>query len=111
MTFTMSANPSSGTCNKAAFPLLSTAFRQLDWLLAAIDYLIDQVEKSSSERAFIGLHGKEIKFHNMEDFERLVDIKKQRPKEQWWMDLRPIARTLAQPSPRHEIPKELAQPG
>jgi len=77
----------------------------------SIDYLIDQVEKSSSEGAFIGLHGKEITFHNMEDFERLVDIKKQRPKEQWWMDLRPIARTLAQPSPRHEIPKELAQPG
>ena len=75
-----------------------------------IDYLIDQVGLSSSESAFIGLHGKEIKFHNLEDFERLVDIKKQRPKEQWWMDLRPISRTLAQPSPRHEIPEELTQP-
>ena len=74
-----------------------------------IDYLIDQVEKSSSEGAFIGLLGKEITFHNLEDFERLVDIKKQRPKEQWWMDLRPIARTLAQPSPRHDIPEELTQ--
>ena len=75
-----------------------------------IDYLINQVEKSSTESAFIGLHGKEIAFHKLEDFERMADFKKQRPKEQWWMNLRSIARTLAQPSPRREIPEELVHP-
>jgi 6-phosphofructokinase 1 len=43
--------------------------------------------------------GREIKFHNLEDFERMVDLKKQRPKQQWWMDLRQIAKVLAQPGP------------
>ena len=30
----------------------------------------------------------------------MVDLKKQRPKQQWWMDLRLIARLLAQPGPQ-----------
>jgi len=71
-----------------------------------IDYLITQMEQASVESAFIGLHGKEIKFHNLEDFERLVDLKKQRPKDQWWMDLRAIAHILAQPQPIHAISEE-----
>jgi 6-phosphofructokinase 1 len=72
-----------------------------------IDYLVEQVEKSTAESAFIGLHGKEIAFHQLQDFERLVDLKKQRPKEQWWMNYRSIARILAQPSPNREIPDEM----
>lgn len=66
-----------------------------------IDYLIKQVESSSTQSAFIGLHGKEIKFHNLEDFPRMIDVKGQRPKEQWWMELRNIARLLAQPAPNY----------
>lgn len=64
-----------------------------------IDYLIEQAEQGSSESAFIGLQGKEIKFHNLEDFHRMTVVKYGRPKNQWWMDLRPIARVLAQPGP------------
>jgi 6-phosphofructokinase 1 len=64
-----------------------------------INYLIEQVETKSSQSAFIGLQGKEIKFHNLEDFDRMIDVKNQRPKDQWWMDLRQIARILAQPGP------------
>jgi 6-phosphofructokinase 1 len=64
-----------------------------------INYLIDQVENKSAQSAFIGLQGKEIKFHNMEDFDRMIDVQNQRPKDQWWMDLRQIARVLAQPGP------------
>jgi 6-phosphofructokinase 1 len=71
-----------------------------------IDFLIEQVEQHKPSSAFIGLQGSEIKFHNFEDFDRLVDIKKQRPKEQWWMNLRAIARILAQPSPSSELPQD-----
>jgi 6-phosphofructokinase 1 len=66
----------------------------------SIDYLIQQAESGSARSAFIGLQGREIKFHDLEDFDRMGDLKLQRPKEQWWMDLRPIARLLAQPGPR-----------
>lgn len=64
-----------------------------------IEFLIEQAEKSSTYSAFIGLQGKEIKFHDLEDFPRLVDMEKQRPKEQWWMELRHIAKVLARPAP------------
>jgi len=64
-----------------------------------IDYLIEKLNANEPASAFIGLQGREIKFHNFEDFDRMVDMKKQRPKEQWWMGLRPIAKVLAQPAP------------
>jgi 6-phosphofructokinase 1 len=64
-----------------------------------IDYLIGQIEKNSYESAFIGLHGQEIIFHKLVDFDRMADLKKQRPKEQWWLNLQTIAKLLAQPSP------------
>jgi len=64
-----------------------------------IDYLISTTEKGSTDCAFIGLQGKELKFHNMEDFDRMADMDLQRPKEQWWLNMRPIAKLLAQPGP------------
>ncbi len=71
-----------------------------------IDYLIDNVERKSYECAFIGLQGKEINFHKLEDFDRMVELKLQRPKDQWWLDIRPIARILAQPGPNAEHKQE-----
>jgi 6-phosphofructokinase 1 len=65
-----------------------------------INYLIEQAESGSMQSAFIGLQGKDLRFHNLEDFPRMVDMKHQRPKEQWWMEIRPIARLLSQPGPR-----------
>lgn len=72
----------------------------------SIDYLIKQAEQDSPDSAFIGLQGKEIKFHSLEDFPRLVDMIHQRPKQQWWLDLRPIAKILAQPAPQSDFIKE-----
>lgn len=63
-----------------------------------IDYLVAQIENNQTQSAFIGLQGKEIKFHAMEDFPRMIDEKYQRPKEQWWLELRPIVNLLAQSS-------------
>jgi 6-phosphofructokinase 1 len=76
-----------------------------------INYLIEQVETQSLQSAFIGLQGKEIKFHPMEDFDRMIDPHNQRPKEQWWMGVRPIARVLAQPGPSLPVDLEaMAEP-
>jgi 6-phosphofructokinase 1 len=64
-----------------------------------INYLIAQIEKESTDSAFLGLQGKELKFHPLEDFARMADLNKQRPKEEWWLSLFPIVRLLSQPEP------------
>ena len=68
----------------------------------SIDYLIEQADKESTQCAFVGLQGKEIKFHDLEDFPRMVEVEKQRPREQWWLSLREIARIMAQPEPSRD---------
>jgi 6-phosphofructokinase 1 len=65
-----------------------------------IEYLIDLVEDKSNECAFIGLVGKELKFHILDDFLRLADASHSRPKYQWWMELQRIAKIMAQPGPK-----------
>jgi 6-phosphofructokinase 1 len=62
-----------------------------------IHHLIQEVEEGSTESAYIGITGSEIEFHNLEDFDHRVELKFQRPKEQWWMELRSVAQVLAQP--------------
>ncbi len=64
-----------------------------------IDYLIEKAETESNESAFIGLHGKDLEFHSLQDFPRMGDMVNQRPKHQWWMEIRHIAKVLAQPGP------------
>ncbi len=65
-----------------------------------IEFLIEQVQTGSHCSAFIGQQGKEIKFHDLQDFDRMIDPIKRRPSEQWWLGLRTIAKILAQPGPR-----------
>jgi 6-phosphofructokinase 1 len=72
------------------------AFRLAD---KCIDYLIEQANNGRKDSAFIGLTTGKLEFHNLEDFPRMADEVYQRAKEQWWMDLRPIARLLALPEP------------
>ena len=60
-----------------------------------IDYLIDQAIQPESEAAFIGLQSGKVQITNLEDFPRIVDREFQRPKKQWWLDLRAIARIMA----------------
>ncbi|RME45549.1 MAG: 6-phosphofructokinase [Chloroflexi bacterium] len=66
-----------------------------------IQFLIDEAQKPSPAGAFIGLQAGEVKFTSLEDLPRMVDSRYSRPKEQWWLGLRPIARVLAQPGPAH----------
>jgi 6-phosphofructokinase 1 len=64
-----------------------------------ISYLIEQAEQGLTESAFIGLTAGKLQFHKLEDFPRMADTTLQRAKEQWWLELRPIAKLLAMPGP------------
>jgi 6-phosphofructokinase 1 len=74
--------------------------------VTCIDYMVEQLNKETHQSAFMGMDGKEIKFHPLEDFPRMVDSNYQRPKNQWWMDLLTIANTFAQSKPSWEIDDE-----
>jgi 6-phosphofructokinase 1 len=67
-----------------------------------LEFLIDECNKQGDSNAFIGLQNGKIQFHDMRDFERMVENEYQRPREQWWMDLRPIAKLLAQHGPNEK---------
>jgi 6-phosphofructokinase 1 len=66
----------------------------------SLEYLIEACEKGSDQCSFIGLQSGRYQFHDMRDFLRVVDLKTQRPKNQWWLDLQDIAELLAKLGPR-----------
>ena len=67
-----------------------------------LDYLIEQCEKGGHDSAFIGIEKGQILFHDMRDFDRMIDAEHQRPREQWWMGLKGIASLLAKSGPSNE---------
>jgi 6-phosphofructokinase 1 len=67
-----------------------------------IDYLITEAGKADPDSAFIGFEAGQVQFTGMEDYPRMINKTYRRPKKQWWMELRPIARVLAQPKPRSQ---------
>lgn len=68
-----------------------------------VEFLIQEAGKETPAGAFIGFEGGHIRFNSLEDFPRMTDAQHQRPKEQWWMDVRPVARVLAQPAPHSRL--------
>ena len=66
-----------------------------------ITYLEEQAANEEPESAVIGLRSGEISLTSLEDLPRMLDLAHSRPKEQWWLDLRPVASVLAQSGPRH----------
>jgi 6-phosphofructokinase 1 len=64
-----------------------------------IDFLAEEAGKASPAGAFIGLQAGRVQISGLEDLPRLVDTDFQRPKTQWWLDLRPIAKIMALPGP------------
>ena len=64
-----------------------------------LEYLIKECEQDSSNCAFIGLQKGQFHFHDMRDFERMVDPQNERPMEEWWLDLKSIASLMAKFSP------------
>ena len=66
----------------------------------AIDFLEDAYGRSTNTEvpaACIGIIEENMRLTFFHEIDRLFDEKLQRPKEQWWMRLRDVARMLAQP--------------
>ncbi|MBK9714858.1 MAG: 6-phosphofructokinase [Kouleothrix sp.] len=64
-----------------------------------VAYLVDQATRSMAEAAFIGLTEGRVQTVSLAELPRMIDEEHQRPRQQWWLELRPIAQTLAQPGP------------
>jgi 6-phosphofructokinase 1 len=64
-----------------------------------IDYLIQQIIGPDARSACIGQVEGKILFTDLDDIPRLMNKEFLRPRHQWWLSLRPIARVLAQPGP------------
>lgn len=69
----------------------------------ALEYVLEQVENRKSESAFMGLVEGAIRFNPIARFPEMVDDDLQRPREQWWLQLRDIAHLLGQPGPRSSL--------
>jgi 6-phosphofructokinase 1 len=67
-----------------------------------LEFLIEECNKHGNSSAFIGLQNGQIQFHDMRDFERMVESEYQRPREQWWLELKPIASLLAKYGPSQQ---------
>ncbi len=67
-----------------------------------VDFLIGALDNGIPAANFIGLREGQVMFDHLQDFPRMIDGEFQRPKNQWWMDVRPIARVMAQPCPSTE---------
>ncbi|KPV49808.1 hypothetical protein SE17_30525 [Kouleothrix aurantiaca] len=64
-----------------------------------VEFLIGEAGAARPRGMFIGLQGGHVQLFSLEDFPRMTDATFQRPREQWWMELRAIADELARPAP------------
>jgi 6-phosphofructokinase 1 len=71
-----------------------------------LEYLIEQCDKKETNCAFIGLQKGQFNFHDMCDFERMIDPKHERPREQWWLEMKGIASLMAKLSPESTLPSK-----
>ena len=68
--------------------------------------------KNDDAAAFcLGIVSERITLTPFYDIARLVDFDHHRPKQQWWMELRPILRMLAQPDPQFNKENPMPEPG
>lgn len=67
-----------------------------------INFLAEQIGNDDPISACIGQVGGALRFTNLEDVPRLLDVEHSRPRQQWWMALRSTAKVLAQPGPGTE---------
>jgi 6-phosphofructokinase 1 len=64
-----------------------------------LEYLIKECNDDSLNCAFIGLQKGQVNFHNMMDFDRMIDAKHERPKEEWWLELKGLTNMMAKLGP------------
>jgi 6-phosphofructokinase 1 len=65
-----------------------------------IDFLIEQAGSASPAVAAIGLQEGRLEINRLRDLPRQVERDYRRPKEQWWLELRTVAKIMAQPGPQ-----------
>jgi 6-phosphofructokinase 1 len=70
-----------------------------------IEFLVAEAEKPEPASAFIGLESGHVQITSMDRFPQIVDTKYTRPLHQWWLELRHIARVMAQPGPQPADPE------
>jgi 6-phosphofructokinase 1 len=73
-----------------------------------IAFLVEEASKPLPTAAAIGLQAGRVEFTSLENLPRLLEKGVQRPKEQWWLEIRPIAKIMAQPGPQARSPKPAA---
>jgi 6-phosphofructokinase 1 len=64
-----------------------------------VESLLNECARNGTQVSFMGMKDGSIQFHDMRDFERVIDAEHLRPKEQWWLELKHIASLLAQQGP------------
>lgn len=62
-----------------------------------MEFLIDRASRGLSDGAFIGYKGGRVQLFNLEELPRMVEPGIQRPREQWWMQIRAVAQALRRP--------------
>lgn len=67
----------------------------------SINFLEEEALAGGCTVACMGIQGSKYHVTPLDEIVRRYDVKHERPKEQWWMDLRPIAQMLAQPGPQY----------
>src|SRR5512138_3134022 len=67
-----------------------------------LEHVIEQCMQGDTTNSFIGLQNGKYIFHDMRDFDRMADMKYQRPRDQWWLRLKPIANMMAKLAPSRE---------
>lgn len=60
-----------------------------------IDFLSDELANQGKAGKFIGIQMGRVALNDLDSMPGMVDLKHRRPREQWWMELVPIARALA----------------
>jgi len=68
----------------------------------SMEALIQECSQGGNQVSFMGIQDGKLQFHDMRDFERMIDADHQRPKDQWWLELKNIASMLAQHGPSQD---------
>ncbi|MBW7885669.1 MAG: 6-phosphofructokinase [Caldilineaceae bacterium] len=80
------------------------------YAMRCINYLEEQASNEEAGTACVGVQGSEYRFTPLDEILRKYDVAHERPRAQWWMELRPIARMLAQPGPRYHASTSTPEP-
>lgn len=68
-----------------------------------INFLEEEIGKAEPTSVSIGLQSGSFKLTELPDLERLMDMENRRPKKQWWLKLRPIARTMSNGNGKRKV--------